>query len=122
MTEPSPKTSFARLRSCALAVVHLPQIFVADEMDRTILGDEVAASLLMSAARQLTEGRGETEDDPLTDLGVEGFYLLASAIELEILGQSARAEGGGRMLDRMDVRTEDMEGVFDAVVYNLVKR
>jgi hypothetical protein len=55
---------------------------------------------------QIVEGHGQSEADPLTGLGIEGFYVLARSCAATVVGQRATL-GETRILDCMRVAHED---------------
>lgn len=74
----------------------------------------------LQVLEQVAAERGQSESAPLCRLGIEGFYLLMRSCDYEVVGQSThRVESGGRN-DTMTIVGEDLDGIHEVVVYNLV--
>lgn len=120
--QPPPNPHSDRIRSHASVMLALPELFAPSDLDVEIHGNAAAEALLREGLRQLEAGRGATEEEPLTGLGVEGLYVLARACDFQVTSQSAVFRDDGRILDRMELEGEDMEGRYEVVLFNLVER
>ena len=80
--------------------------------------DELAA--IENGCRQILNGRGFSADQPLTGLGISGFYRLMDLFHFKLRSQSVagRVEGRRGMLDRMDMQHAMDERT--CVLFNLV--
>lgn len=77
------------------------------------------AARLTSGMHQLAEGHGATKEDPLTGLGIPGFYELLAVLHFEFDLQML-IDGGGpnQCLDRMIMRHRVDGRIVE--LYNLV--
>jgi hypothetical protein len=81
------------------------------------LSDE-EIELLKIGCKQIREGKGKTPENPLTDIGIHGFYLLIGLFHFKIGTQKASKSKSGGFLDTMEcihLITGD-----ELVLYNLV--
>ena len=74
--------------------------------------------LLETACRQLLEGQGKSADNPITDIGIRGFYLLMDLFHFEVTMQSLIHSADDKMIDRMNC--EHMVTGGKLVLYNHV--
>ncbi|MDY0083766.1 MAG: hypothetical protein RBR74_11345 [Ignavibacteriaceae bacterium] len=81
-----------------------PEIYRKDDalgMPDPELTDE-EMDLLSTGCRQIIEGKGKTAGDPLTGIGIHGFYLLIELFHFELSRQSAIETGEDGFLDKME--------------------
>lgn len=74
--------------------------------------------LLKTGCRQIQEGKGKSPDNPLTEIGIHGFYLLIELFHFELKSQSTMKSSEDGFLDKMEcghLVTGD-----ELVLYNLV--
>lgn len=81
-------------------------------------GREPAIHVLRAVLEQLEQGRGVSEDAPLTEIGSEGFYLFTRAFGFEVAHQTAYPQDDG-ILDRMVIILPFPDQV-EFELYNLV--
>ena len=79
--------------------------------------------LINNGCRQILEGRGFSTDQPLTGLGISGFYALMDLLHFKLRRQSiaGRMEGRRGMLDRMEMQhlmDERLSVLFNFVAYD----
>lgn len=71
-----------------------------------------------SGIRQIVTGHGLKKDDPLVDVGIDGFYALMGLLHFEVSKQSAQFNGASVILDQMQMKHVMHGG--EIVLYNLV--
>ena len=85
--------------------------------------DAEELELINNGCRQILAGRGFSTDQPLTGLGISGFYALMDLFHFKLRRQSiaGRMEGRRGMLDRMEmqhVMDERLSVLFNFVAYD----
>ncbi len=81
------------------------------------LSDE-ELGLLKNGCSQIREGKGQTPNNPLTEIGIHGFYLLIALFHFELKVQSTMDSSEDGFLDRMEC--VHMVTGDELVLYNFV--
>ena len=112
--------SFDRFRAHAQRLLDNPDLLEISEIDEIIFGKEDAEAVLIQALEQIAAGRGETQGDPLSNLGVEGCWLMLRSMGYGLGSQSAIPAKSKGIIDKMTVCGEDEGGPYEVTFYNLV--
>ncbi len=81
---------------------------------------EEELDLLKSGCKQIVEGKGQTPDNPLTDIGIHGFTILMELFHFEKCMQSIYKSTNEGFLDKMEC-VHVVTGQ-ELVLYNFVKK
>jgi hypothetical protein len=120
-TKVQHNSSFQRFQACASAALALPEIFDVSEIDAALYGRKKARVLFKKACKQVVEGCGETCEDPLLGLGIDGFYVMSRGLGHDVIAQSAQFFDS-HVIDRMTLVGNDINGDYETTIYNLVKK
>ena len=129
MPVPDDNPHFERLRRNARFRLSQPEFRAVDDVDlelyQSAMGDEEGAAeaerLLDFALEAVAAGRGATLGDPITGLGLDGFYVFIRGCGMAVVLQTAFAQKGGVFIDRMEVADADENGAFEVAIYNRVE-
>ena len=115
------RTDYDRFLHDVKVLLVIPDLRHSHPLELSIFGPEQAAAVLERALTQTAKGHGATPEDPLRNLGVEGFYCMIHALACEVTYQAVRPVAAGAMLDIMTVRGSDLKGVYELTLFNLVE-